>query len=246
MAIERLLIATGLVVGLGLSARTDVLTAGEISDHRDGQSAGGLGTIEGTVFYRNDRRHAWRLARYYVKTPKTGELAEAVVALAVPSLPSTSRAHQPAQVTVDQREMRFVPETIAIRAGERVRFTNGDPQTHNISVTDPRLQFSDTIANGQAAVEPFARPSGIRRPFALSCKFHSPMQGWIYVFDHPFFRMTRVDGQFRLENVPSGDYRLDVAQPAGQLHASRPVHVNADQTAKIEIILTPADRSEAE
>ena len=72
------------------------------------------------------------------------------------------------------------------------------------------------------------------------------MQGWIYVFHHPFFRMTRVDGRFRLENVPPGDYRLDVAQPAGQLHASRPVHVKADQIAKIEIILTPADRSEAE
>ena len=76
-------------------------------------------------------------------------MAEAVVALAVPSLPSASLAHQPAQVTVDQKEMRFVPETIAIRVGDRVRFTNSDPQTHNISVTDPRLQFSDTIANGQ-------------------------------------------------------------------------------------------------
>ncbi|HEX4072018.1 MAG TPA: carboxypeptidase regulatory-like domain-containing protein, partial [Planctomycetaceae bacterium] len=202
--------------------------------------------VEGTVFYRNDRRHAWRLARYYVKTPKTGELAEAVVALAAPSLGSAGGVHQRALVTVDQKEMRFMPETIAIRVGDRVRFTNSDPQTHNISLTDPRLQFSDTIATGQTAVEPFARPSGIRRPFALSCKFHSPMQGWIYVFDHPFFQMTQVDGRFRLESVPPGDYRLDVAQPAGQLHASRPVHLKADQTTRIEIILTPADRSEAE
>jgi plastocyanin len=246
MAIERLLIATSVFVGIGLSASMLAIASGEISDHRERVSMRGLGTVEGTVFYRNDRRHAWRLARYYVKTPKTGELAEAVVALAAPSLGSAGGGHQRALVTVDQKEMRFVPETIAIRVGDRVRFTNSDPQTHNISLTDPRLQFSDTIATGQTAVEPFTRPSGIRRPFALSCKFHSPMQGWIYVFDHPFFQMTQVNGRFRLENVPPGDYRLDVAQPAGELHASRPVQVKADHATKIEIILTPADRSEAQ
>ncbi len=247
MAIERLLIVTSIFVGIGFSGATQALAAGEISGHRERLSAPRLGTVEGTVFYRNDRRHAWRLARYYVKTPKTGELAEAVVALGRPyTRESQAALRQPALVTVDQKEMRFVPETIAIRAGDRVRFTNSDSQTHNISLIDPRVQFSDTIANGQTAVEPFARASGIRRPFALSCKFHSPMQGWIYVFDHPFFQMTQVDGRFRLENVPPGDYRLDVAQPAGQLHASRPVHLKADQTTRIEIILTPADRSEAE
>ena len=146
-----------------------------------------LGTVEGTVFYRNDRRHAC-LARYYVKTPKTGELAEAVVALAAPSLGSAGGVHQRALVTVDQKEMRFMPETIAIRVGDRVRFTNSDLQTHNISLNDPRLQFSDTIGDrSEAGKESFARASGIRRPFALGIKFHSQMQGWIYVFRPSLF-----------------------------------------------------------
>jgi hypothetical protein len=139
--------------------------------------------------------------------------------------------------------MRFVPETLAIRTGDRVRFTNSDAQTHNISLNDPRLRFSDTIAKGQEAVESFASASGIRRPFALGCAFHSQMQGWIYVFDHPFFQITGADGRFRLANVPPGDYRLDVAHAAGELHASRLIQVKPNQVVKIDISLTPADRS---
>ncbi len=181
-----------------------------------------------------------------MKSRKGGELAEAVVALGGPTLRRSAPAHKPAVATVDQREMRFVPETVAIQAGDRVRFTNSDAQTHNVSLNDPRLRFSDTIAKGREAVESFTNASGIRRPFALGCVFHSQMQGWIYVFDHPFFQITGIDGRFRMENVPPGNYRLDVAQSAGELHASRLVQVKPNQTVKIDVILTPADRSAPE
>jgi hypothetical protein len=39
------------------------------------------GAIDGAVTYRPDSKRPWRYARYYVKHAKTGELAEAVVAL---------------------------------------------------------------------------------------------------------------------------------------------------------------------
>ena len=51
---------------------TTYVTAGEPND---------LGTIEGVVTYRADPQRPWRYARYYVKQAKTGELAEAVVAI---------------------------------------------------------------------------------------------------------------------------------------------------------------------
>jgi len=205
-----------------------------------------FGAIEGAIAYRNDPNHKWRLARYYLKSPKTGELAEAVVALNGQTLKRFASPRKPTVTSIDQKEMRFVPETVAIGAGDRVRFTNSDPQTHNISLGDPRLRFSDTIAPGQEAVETFAKASGIRHPFALGCTFHSQMQGWIYVFDHPFFEVTKSDGRFRLEHVPPGDYRLEVAHAAGELQASRAIHVEPKTTVKIDFILTPADRSPAE
>ncbi len=245
MSAKSLCVSTLLTVLLFVSTGAPDFAGGEASGVR-AVAGEQTGAIEATIFYRNDRKHAWRLARYYVKSSKNGELAEAVVALNGPSIRHTATPHESAVVAVDQKELRFVPETVAIRAGDRVRFTNSDSQTHNISLNDPRLQFSDTIANGQQAVETFTRASGIRNPFALGCKFHSQMQGWIYVFDHPFFRTTGVDGRFRLENVPPGEYRLDIAHAAGDLHASRLVHVDPHETVKLDLILTPADRSAAE
>jgi plastocyanin len=244
MSINRTVIATSFIAaGFMLTGHSAGLAGGEITDSRRASVGTALGTVEGTVLYRNDRRHAWRLARFYVKSPRGGELTEAVVALNAPSLRRSPPPGNVGIATVDQREMRFVPETLAIRTGDRVRFTNSDAQTHNISLNDPRLRFSDTIAKGQEAVESFPSASGIRRPFALGCAFHSQMQGWIYVFDHPFFQITGADGRFRLANVPPGDYRLDVAQAAGELHASRLIQVKPNQVVKIDISLTPADRS---
>jgi plastocyanin len=245
MPLKRIAIVVFIAGGMLVTRPRPGLAGGEVGVAQ--ASVGrGSGTVEGTIFYRHDRKHAWRLSRYYVKSPKIGELAEAVISLSGPSISRSSAGRQPSTVTVDQREMRFVPETVAIRAGDRVRFTNSDSQTHNITVSDPRLQFSDTIANGQSSFEAFSRASGIHRPFALGCKFHCQMQGWVYVFDHAFFKTTGVDGRFRLDSIPPGDYRLDVAQSAGELHASRVVQVKPNQTVKLEIILTPTDRSTAE
>jgi plastocyanin len=247
ISMKRAVVAASLLAaGVILLATTNRIDGGEISVPGRATAGQAPGTIEGTVFYRNDRKRAWRLARFYVKSPRSGELAEAVVALAGRSLKKFGPAHDSAVAGVDQKEMRFVPETVAIRAGDRVRFTNSDAQTHNISLNDPRLRFSDTIAKGQDVVEPFPSASGIRRPFALGCTFHSQMQGWIYVFDHPFFQITRGDGRFRLERVPPGNYRLEVAQSAGELYASQLVQVEASQTVKVDLILTPANRSAAD
>jgi len=246
MSTERIVVPTFLSVLLLAVSGVPAIAGGEIGGDRSAVAPDQTGLIEGTVFYRNDRKHAWRLARYYVKSAKSGELAEAVIALSGPSLPRSKSNHEPRIVAVDQKEMRFVPETVVLRAGDRVRFTNTDSQTHNISLNDPRLQFSDTIANGQQAVETFSHASGIRSPFALGCKFHSQMQGWIYVFDHPLFQTTGVDGRFRLKNVPRGEYRLDIAHSAGDLHASRLIQVDPNKTVKLDLILTPADRSAAE
>ena len=78
------------------------------------------GTIEGAVTYRADAKRPWRYARYYVKNAKSGELAEAVVALRGKSL-EKSKPAAPATVKIDQKDFQFVPELVAIRHG---RFGN--------------------------------------------------------------------------------------------------------------------------
>ena len=56
----------------------------------------GTGTITGKVVYEADASRPWRYARYYVAGKKTGQLAEAVVALAGKSLKDFGQSTKPA------------------------------------------------------------------------------------------------------------------------------------------------------
>src|SRR5262249_14439110 len=70
------------------------------------------GAVEGTVTYRADSQRPWRYGRYYIKHAKTGELAEAVVALRGKELAEAAPKHEPETVTIDQKNFQFTPETI--------------------------------------------------------------------------------------------------------------------------------------
>src|SRR5262245_10628621 len=98
---------------------------------QDGSAKGkspALGAIEGTVTYQTDPARPWRYARYYVKQAKTGELAEAVVALRARPMSDANRP--PETAVIDQQNFQFQPETVAIRKGDSVKFTNADTTTH--------------------------------------------------------------------------------------------------------------------
>ena len=200
------------------------------------------GTIEGRVIYRTDRKRPWRYARYYVKDRRKGFLAEAVVSLKSRSLKHFAPPTRRKTTVVNQKDLRFVPETIAIRAGDRVKFTNGDPGTHNVSSRGTLHPFDVTMPFGGSATEGFNRAGGSRRPIVLGCKFHSQMQAWIYVFDHPFYTVTTADGRFRFTDVPPGKYRIEMVHSAGELRGSRSIVVQSGQTTTINLAVSPDNR----
>ena len=55
-----------------------VLTFGQTTS---AENKATTGTIRGTVKYIADPQHPWRLGRYYIRNAKSGELAEAVIAI---------------------------------------------------------------------------------------------------------------------------------------------------------------------
>ena len=75
----------------------------------------------------------------------------------------------------------------------------------------------------------------------IGCVFHSNMRAWIFVFDHPFYAVTKGDGKFRLADVPAGEYELEMAHPAGGLRWRKAVTVKAGETLKVEVQVSPAD-----
>lgn len=199
-----------------------------------------LGVVEGSVTYVANPQKPWRLGRYYIRNAKSGELAEAVVALSQRGLGKTDPSRKPITVVVDQKDFQFVPETVAIRAGDQVKFLNSDNHPHNVKTTHPDQAFNVTMPVGSQHVETFKTGSGILQPYTIDCVFHSAMRAWVFVFDHPWYQVTGADGKFRLENVPPGEYRLDAVHSAGQLRTRQTINVQPGKTTKVMIKLQAA------
>ena len=202
------------------------------------------GTLEGAVRYVADSKRRWRLGRYYIRDAGQGHLAEAVVALRGSKLAEAAQKASPATVTIDQKDDLFTPETVVLRAGDRVKFTNSDAKLHNVKSNHARHAFSFNLTQGKEALQTFEKAVSMRQPVRLGCAYHSSMRAWIYVFDHPFYQLTGQDGRFRLTDVPPGEYRLEVVHPAGGLRWSQPVTIEPGEKVKIDIRLSADDRVE--
>ncbi|MCA9190220.1 MAG: hypothetical protein KDB03_00605 [Planctomycetales bacterium] len=200
-----------------------------------------LGSVRGTVRYVPNPAKSWRLGRYYIANAKTGELAEAVVALTGRDLALTSTEREAQTVVVDQKNFQFTPETVALRAGDRIRFLNSDDHAHNVRTEHDDQAFNVTMPPGEEHVETFAVGAGINNPYRIDCVFHSAMRAWVYVFDHPWYQLTAKDGKFELVNIPPGEYRLEVVHPAGSLRTRQSIVVTAGKTDEVEIKLTMPD-----
>lgn len=208
----------------------------------DPPAAAATGVIEGKVTYEADAKRPWRYGRYYIRDRKVGGLAEAVVALADSHRVQRDATEEPAVTVVDQKDFQFTPETVAIRAGDRVQFTNSDREVHNVRAFHPLHQFNVNMPSRGEHVETFAQAGGIRRPYQIGCVYHSAMRVWVFVFDHPHFQVTGVDGRFRLAGLAPGKYTIEVVHAAGELRRSETVNVVAGDTTQLEIVLSPDDK----
>jgi plastocyanin len=222
----------------------DVIVAADVPSAEEA----GRGAIEGTVTYRADAAHPWRYARYYVKNSKSGELAEAVIAVRgkgqfkAPSPQPSPERRVSVTARIDQKDFAFQPELVAIRRGDSVTFTNSDTATHNVRASNELASFNVTMSAGGAGnTIKFDRAGGARRPVEIGCVFHSNMHAWIFVFDHPFYAVTKADGKFKLADVPAGEYELEMAHPAGGLRWKRSITVKAGEKVKVDVQVSPTD-----
>lgn len=204
------------------------------------QDASASGSIEGTVFYQADTARPWRYARYYIKSSKTGELAEAVVALRARGVRDAERT--PKTVTVDQQNFQFQPEIVAIRRGDAVTFSNSDQATHNVQTSSEIASFNVNTPGGGAHTFRFDKAGGTRQYATIGCVFHSNMRAFVVVFDHPWYTLTPASGKFRLSDVPPGEYDLEMVHPAGELRWKQRVKILPGQTAQVDIRVSPDDK----
>jgi plastocyanin len=201
------------------------------------------GTIAGSVTYASDPQQPWRYQRYYVKGREAGPLAESLVVLRGAPLRNWPAPAKPQTARVDQYNFQFVPELLAIRAGDSVTFTNSDTTIHNVRSTASIAPFNVNLDAGDEYVHTFARGGDLRTPVTLGCVYHGGMRAWIYVFDHPFYQVTDETGAFRFENVSAGRYTLEMVHPAGQLRWTRSITVSDSHEQTIGIDVTASHKT---
>lgn len=114
---------------------------------------------------------------------------------------------------LDQFDCVFLPNALAIQIGQRLRIRNSDPTFHNVH-WKPRLNrtvnfgFTPAPASGERVVAFTAAEF-----FSVRCDVHPWMASTIGVFEHPFFAVTDLDGNFQIAGLPPGRYTLATYHP---------------------------------
>lgn len=200
-------------------------------------------SVSGTIRYTADANRPWRYARFYVSRDGKATLSDALVCLRGRSLRGLQPREKPMIHHVDQQDYRFIPEVSAIRVGDQIRFTNSDAALHNVRALSGDETFNVSLLQDGESIQTFRRAGNAKSPIRIGCAFHSQMQAWVYVFDHPFFAVTAADGKFEFDGVPPGDYDLEVIHPSGDLVFTQPVKVSSTAPVVLDVALSPVHRT---
>jgi plastocyanin len=108
-------------------------------------------------------------------------------------------------VTLDQRNLIFVPRVQAVLAGTKVAFPNSDDIRHNVFSPGPIEKFNlGSYPRDTTKYYVFDRPG----PVTLLCNVHAEMSAYLFVTETPYFATTDSDGKFTINGVPPGKYVL--------------------------------------
>jgi plastocyanin len=211
-------------------------------------AAGGTawgGTIRGTVRFTGAAFEQKKLpvtvdhsvcgkekdAEDIVLSPEQG-MRNVVVSLQPPPPGATWPAVLP-MVQMDQQQCVFVPRVVVVPVGGTVEFLNTDRLLHNLhSTSTVNPTFNRTQPRGRTIPMVFKQPEIIR----VVCDLHPWMRAWVVVAEHPFYAVTNDQGEFRLDNVPPGQYTLQVWQESlGTVTQDVTVRDEASTTVTVEM-----------
>ena len=114
------------------------------------------------------------------------------------------------KAVMDQRNMKFNPHVLPVLVGTTVDFPNNDSTWHNVYSKGGAKEFDlGLYPPGKTRSAAFDKP-GISR---ILCNAHPTMEAFVVVREHPFFTGADKSGNYRLDGVPLGNYRVTVWHP---------------------------------
>jgi plastocyanin len=174
-----------------------------------------------------------------IKIDAQGMVGEAVVFLGDISRGKDFSKRDKSPV-IDQRVCTFDPHVQAVVVKEPVDILNSDPVAHNINANQRIFTLFNVLQPQQnmRATQQFDKPGLVN----LKCNVHDWMHAYVYVFNHPYYQVTKADGAFALENVPPGKYEMVVWQEhLGE--TAFDVEVKPGQTSELLLVLPPPEQA---
>jgi hypothetical protein len=113
-------------------------------------------------------------------------------------------------VRLDNQGCRFEPHICAIRAGQKLIVGNKDEVGHNTKADLQAEPFNEIVAPGSDVEKPITAPN--RMPAPVSCNIHPWMNAYLVVTEHPYVAVSDDNGNFKIENLPAGEWTFQVWQ----------------------------------
>ena len=131
-------------------------------------------------------------------------------------------------VLIDQKGLLFQPHVVVVPVGTTVDFLNSDNVAHNV--------FWPAVSGDKKAGHNLGTwPKGEKKAYKfdkagvvpLLCNVHPEMSGYVIVTPTPYFAQTDAQGNYKIADVPDGDYKV-VVWHEGAKPASKQVAVKGD------------------
>jgi plastocyanin len=151
-----------------------------------------------------DRGSAVALGKDANDDPIAVEKSRVVLYLEGP-LPAGDDSSKLPTPQIQQLDRRFVPDIVVVPVGSTVTFPNMDPIFHNIySLSKPKSFDLGSYDKGETRKVTFPKPGIVE----IYCHLHPNMAATVVVTPNRWYAQPDRSGQYRIPNVPDGQYTL--------------------------------------
>ncbi len=129
------------------------------------------------------------------------------VIVSIPGLRRSAESSQLNQAVLDNKKCVFVPHVQVVSPGTEILLLNSDPILHNVHARlGAETLFNVGLPQWRTVTKRLDREGLIK----VHCDvLHTWMTAYILVTSSPYFAVTNQRGEFVIEDVPAGTYKLE-------------------------------------
>jgi hypothetical protein len=110
-------------------------------------------------------------------------------------------------IELDQDGCLYIPRVLGLQTGQTLVIRNSDGLLHNVNARPTNQRgFNISQPTNMTTNRSFAQPEVM---IPVRCDVHGWMAAYIGVQNHPYFAVTPENGEYRIDNLPPGEYVIE-------------------------------------